>query len=101
MADLLATPRFSNRNLMSFQPHICPARNNRGGVMSMQDERPGVTVRILIAPSGAWLVRDDLDHRGGRFRNRASALRFIRREFGFDARLHYQPWPTLTEARAA
>ncbi len=50
-------------------------------------------VIVRIAPSGAWLIRDEQDHRGGRFYNRHAALQFIRMEFGCHAVLTFAPWP--------
>ncbi len=44
-------------------------------------------VFVRIAPSGAWIIADERERRGGRFRDRESALRFIHREFGHDVEL--------------
>ena len=45
-------------------------------------------ISVQIVPSGAWIVYDEGDTRGGRFRDRDTALRYIRREFGSDAELN-------------
>jgi hypothetical protein len=47
-------------------------------------------VFVRVAPSGAWIISDERDRRGGRFRDRAAAMRFIRREFGQEVEL--VPW---------
>ena len=37
--------------------------------------------------NGGWSVRDEADNRGGLFQNREAALKFVRREFGREARV--------------
>lgn len=69
--------------------------------MSVQSFGRRALIDVRIAPSGAWVVRDEHDHRGGRFRNRQSAMRFIRREFGVGARLRFRPWLSGGVLRAA
>ena len=51
-----------------------------------QGEAPA---RILLrrTPDGLWIVRDEMDRRGGRFHDRRAALRFASREFGPAARI--------------
>lgn len=48
-------------------------------------------VLVRVTPSGAWIVHDEFEHRGGRFRNRESALSFIKREFGLRPCIVLQP----------
>jgi len=62
---------------------------------------PGELVNVRVAPSGAWVIHDERDHCGGRFRNREAAIRYIRRQFGTNVRLKFLPWPGLTTAHAA
>jgi hypothetical protein len=69
--------------------------------VAMTNKRTVRHVIVRIAPSGAWLIRDDQDHRGGRFCNREAAIRFIRREFGRDIVLSFAPWPAAHNGRAA
>ena len=45
---------------------------------------PGPIV-LEAAASGAWVVHDDHALNGGAFRDRETAVKFIRREFGDDA----------------
>lgn len=40
---------------------------------------------LLRSPSGIWIVQDEANSRGGYFRDRASALAFIRSELGVKA----------------
>ena len=50
----------------------------------MRQTADTLDTRVLIRPtrSGAWIVRDGRGENGGFFRDRAAALKFIRREFG-------------------
>jgi len=42
----------------------------------------GISAYVSQAPSGTWLVQDEMDRRGGRFNDRKAALKFVRDEFG-------------------
>ncbi len=42
---------------------------------------------VYEARSGNWIVRDEMDSRGGLFTNRKVALKFARREFGPDTQI--------------
>ena len=53
---------------------MAPARGSRPQRSS--------TVYIFPAKSGAWIVRDEDDRKGGMFTTRKAATRFIKREFG-------------------
>ena len=46
-----------------------------------------VAVFLFAAKSGAWIVRDGADIKGGVFANRKVAHRFIMREFGENAQI--------------
>lgn len=41
--------------------------------------------QLRQGPAGTWIVQDREDRRGGLFRDRTSALKFMRREFGVAA----------------
>src|SRR5262249_43375470 len=61
----------------------------------------GAAVHVIETSAGAWLVRDELDRKGGHFRNRVAAFKFIRQEFGPDARTLVKPhMPRLAETPA-
>ena len=55
--------------------------------MSFIPKRAARRVMVRVTPSGAWIVSDERERRGGRFRDRETALRFIHREFGLEAQL--------------
>ncbi len=57
-------------------------------------------VHVRPTPSGLWIVRDEMDRRGGRFQDRKSALRFARREFGPAARIFVPPPPPMPTTQA-
>ncbi len=44
-------------------------------------------VSVYVTKSGAWVVHDERDRCGGRFCDQATALRYIRREFGTRTRI--------------
>jgi hypothetical protein len=48
-------------------------------------------VYVRVTPSGAWVIHDEFEHRGGRFRDAETATRFIHREFGANTRIVFQP----------
>ena len=43
--------------------------------------------------TGGWIVRDEADTRGGLFQNRKAALKFVRNEFGREARIITEATP--------
>jgi hypothetical protein len=51
--------------------------------MTMGLDKQRVYVREV--KSGVWIVHDELDRKGGRFCDRATALQFVNDEFGKDA----------------
>lgn len=65
---------------------------------------PGERVFVREAPSGIWFVHDETDRKGGCFRDRASAFKFVEDEFGERAEMIVQPLftrlATRVEARA-
>jgi hypothetical protein len=65
--------------------------------MSVMPKAVARRVFVRVAPSGAWIISDEYERRGGRFRSRECALQFIRREFGTKARLVFVP-PMLKQA---
>lgn len=58
--------------------------------MSVIAKSAEIHVLVRVTPSGAWIVHDEIERRGGRFRDRHAALRFIRREFGLRTRVIMQ-----------
>jgi hypothetical protein len=67
-------------------------------VMTFNKQHLQRRVFVRVAPSGAWIIFDERDHRGGRFRDREAAMRFIRREFGPEVELVM--WTPSTELAA-
>lgn len=60
-------------------------------------EKP-VLVFVQVAPSGAWVIRDAAERRGGRFVSGDAAMAFIKREFGIHTVLVFRPWPMRERA---
>jgi hypothetical protein len=44
-----------------------------------------LSIHVHEVENGIWIVHDELDRKGGCFRDRAAALRFVDDEFGKDA----------------
>ena len=65
---------------------------------------PGERVFVREAASGIWIVHDEADRKGGCFRDRASAFKFVEDEFGARAEMVVQPHfarlATRAEARS-
>lgn len=59
-------------------------------------QQPRARAHLRECPSGAWIVHDEADRRGGRFADRRSALKFAKREFG--ANTHIIAHPPLEPA---
>jgi hypothetical protein len=64
---------------------------------TMNLSKPGVHVREV--GNGVWIVHDELDRKGGCFRDRAAALRFVNDEFGKDAAMVIHPHFATPEER--
>ena len=60
---------------------------------------PGERVVVREAPSGIWIVHDEADRKGGCFRDRASAFKFVEDEFGARAEMVVQPLFTSAATR--
>ena len=64
----------------------------------------GERVFVREAASGIWIVHDEADRKGGCFRDRASAFKFVEDEFGARAEMVVQPHfarlATRAEARS-
>ena len=60
----------------------------------------GERVYVREAPSGVWIVHDEADRKGGCFRDRASAFKFVEDEFGERAEMVVQPHFTSAATRA-
>jgi len=61
---------------------------------------PGERVFVREASSGIWIVHDETDRKGGCFRDRASAFKFVEDEFGGNAEMVVQPLFTSAATRA-
>lgn len=48
-------------------------------------------VYVREANAGMWIVHDESDSKGGCFRSRYAALRFVEDTFGLDAEIEVQP----------
>ncbi len=58
---------------------------------STRTAQTGPSVFVREVRSGVWLVHDADDLKGGCFRNRQTAFRFVADEFGPDAQVVVQP----------
>ncbi len=54
---------------------------------TLDPTQPGARAHLRECPSGAWIVHDDANRRGGRFADRRSAVKFVRREFGANSQI--------------
>jgi len=67
---------------------------------SARRNMPGERVFVREASSGIWIVHDETDRKGGCFRDRASAFKFVEDEFGERAEMVVQPLFTSAATRA-
>lgn len=75
---------------------------NTDAARVMEFGRPvefGGQVHLRETARGAWVVRDEANSRGGHFRDRKAALRFVRREFGHSAHIIERRQPVTPKAR--
>ena len=61
---------------------------------------PGERVFVREAQAGIWIVHDEADRKGGCFRDRHSAFKFVEDEFGGNAEMVVQPLFTSAATRA-
>ena len=76
------------------------AHQGAGIAASARRNTPGERVFVREAPSGIWIVHDEADRKGGCFRDRASAFKFVEDEFGERAEMVVQPLFTSAATRA-
>jgi hypothetical protein len=58
-----------------------------------------LSVHVREVRNGVWIVHDELDRKGGCFRDRTAALRFVDDEFGKDAATVIHPRFATPEER--
>ena len=51
-------------------------------IVKVQQAQFIASAYVYEGPSGAWIVQDEMDSRGGLFTDRQAALKFVRHEFG-------------------